>query len=92
LTAVAPDLGDEVNHQEEADERPVYEDHGSGAGGTCLPRDCLVGHRDTAPGQNFIYVHLNRVVEKCDLDMFYIAIAQAVACTGQPEEMTVSWR
>src|SRR6202041_1489479 len=25
------------------------------------------------PGQNFIYVHLNRVIKKYDLDMFYIA-------------------
>jgi len=27
----------------------------------------------TTPGQNFIYVHLNRVIKKYDLDMFYIA-------------------
>ncbi len=33
----------------------------------------LVGHWGTTPGQNFIYVHLNRVIKKYDLDMFYIA-------------------
>ncbi len=33
----------------------------------------VVGHWGTAPGQNFIYVHLNRVIRKNDLDMIYIA-------------------
>ena len=33
----------------------------------------LLGHWGTTPGQNFIYAHLNRVIKKCDLDMFYIA-------------------
>jgi xylulose-5-phosphate/fructose-6-phosphate phosphoketolase len=33
----------------------------------------VVGHWGTAPGQNFIYVHLNRVIKKHDLDMIYIA-------------------
>jgi xylulose-5-phosphate/fructose-6-phosphate phosphoketolase len=33
----------------------------------------VVGHWGTTPGQNFIYVHLNRVIKKSDLDMFYIA-------------------
>ncbi|HEY5334978.1 MAG TPA: phosphoketolase family protein [Mycobacteriales bacterium] len=33
----------------------------------------VVGHWGTTPGQNFIYVHLNRVIVKYDLDMFYIA-------------------
>ncbi len=33
----------------------------------------VVGHRGTTPGQNFSYVHLNRVIKKYDLDMFYIA-------------------
>src|SRR6202167_6106416 len=33
----------------------------------------VVGHWGTTPGQNFIYVHLNRVIKACDLDMFYIA-------------------
>src|SRR5580658_8230407 len=29
----------------------------------------LLGHWGTTPGQNFIYVHLNRVIKKYDLDM-----------------------
>src|SRR3989441_292362 len=33
----------------------------------------LLGHWGTTPGQNFIYVHLNRVVREHDLDMIYIA-------------------
>ncbi|WP_283147805.1 phosphoketolase family protein [Silvimonas soli] len=33
----------------------------------------VVGHWGTTPGQNFIYVHLNRVINKYDLNMFYIA-------------------
>ena len=33
----------------------------------------VVGHWGTTPGQNFIYVHLNRVIKKYDQDMFYIA-------------------
>jgi xylulose-5-phosphate/fructose-6-phosphate phosphoketolase len=33
----------------------------------------VVGHWGTTPGQNFIYVHLNRVITKYDLNMFYIA-------------------
>ncbi len=33
----------------------------------------VVGHWGTTPGQNFIYVHLNRVIIKYDLDMLYIA-------------------
>ncbi len=33
----------------------------------------VVGHWGTMPGQNFIYVHFNRVIKKYDLDMFYIA-------------------
>jgi len=33
----------------------------------------VVGHWGTTPGQNFIYVHLNRVIKKYDLNMIYIA-------------------
>jgi len=33
----------------------------------------LLGHWGTTPGQNFIYVHLNRVIKKYDLNMIYIA-------------------
>ena len=33
----------------------------------------LLGHWGTTPGQNFIYVHLNRIIARDDLDMIYIA-------------------
>jgi xylulose-5-phosphate/fructose-6-phosphate phosphoketolase len=33
----------------------------------------VVGHWGTTPGQNFIYVHLNRVISEQQLDMFYVA-------------------
>jgi xylulose-5-phosphate/fructose-6-phosphate phosphoketolase len=33
----------------------------------------LLGHWGTTPGQNFIYVHLNRVIKKFDLDMIYMS-------------------
>ena len=33
----------------------------------------LLGHWGTTPGQNFIYVHLNRIIKKHDLDMIYIS-------------------
>jgi len=33
----------------------------------------LLGHWGTAPGQNFIYAHLNRVIKKQDLNMIYIS-------------------
>ncbi len=33
----------------------------------------LLGHWGTTPGQNFIYVHLNRVIRKYDLNMLYIS-------------------
>src|SRR6204780_1414177 len=33
----------------------------------------VVGHWGTTPGQNFIYLHLNRAIKKYDRDMFYIA-------------------
>ena len=31
-----------------------------------------IGHWGTVPGQNFIYAHLNRAINKYDVDMFYI--------------------
>ncbi|MDO7906208.1 phosphoketolase family protein [Paenibacillus sp. JX-17] len=31
-----------------------------------------IGHWGTVPGQNFIYAHLNRIIMKYDLNMFYI--------------------
>ncbi|MEX2489077.1 MAG: phosphoketolase, partial [Pseudomonadales bacterium] len=33
----------------------------------------LLGHWGTTPGLNFIYVHLNRIIKRYDLDMIYIA-------------------
>lgn len=33
----------------------------------------IVGHWGTVPGQNFIYTHLDRVINKYDLDMIYIS-------------------
>ena len=33
----------------------------------------LLGHWGTTPGLNFIYVHLNRVIKRHDLDMIYVA-------------------
>jgi xylulose-5-phosphate/fructose-6-phosphate phosphoketolase len=33
----------------------------------------LLGHWGTTPGQNFIYVHLNRVIREHDLDMIFIS-------------------
>jgi xylulose-5-phosphate/fructose-6-phosphate phosphoketolase len=32
----------------------------------------LLGHWGTTPGLNFIYVHLNRLINKYDLNMIYI--------------------
>jgi len=43
--------------------QPLTKDH-------IKPR--LLGHWGTTPGLNFIYVHLNRVIKKHDLDMIYI--------------------
>jgi xylulose-5-phosphate/fructose-6-phosphate phosphoketolase len=33
----------------------------------------LLGHWGTTPGQNFIYAHLNRVIQENDLDMIYVS-------------------
>src|SRR6202167_4377975 len=33
----------------------------------------LLGHWGTTPGQNFIYTHLNRIINKYDLDMIYVS-------------------
>jgi xylulose-5-phosphate/fructose-6-phosphate phosphoketolase len=33
----------------------------------------LLGHWGTTPGQNFVYVHLNRLIKEHDLDMIYIS-------------------
>jgi len=59
----------------------------------------VVGHWGTTPGQNFIYVHLNRVIKKYDLDMFYVAgpghggpaIVQS-CCADHPGVDSRRWR
>jgi xylulose-5-phosphate/fructose-6-phosphate phosphoketolase len=33
----------------------------------------LLGHWGTTPGLNFVYAHLNRIINKYDLDMIYVA-------------------
>ena len=33
----------------------------------------IVGHWGTVPGQNFVYVHMNRAIKKYDLNMIYIS-------------------
>ena len=33
----------------------------------------VVGHWGTSPGQNFVYMHLNRIIKKYDLNMMYIS-------------------
>ena len=33
----------------------------------------LVGHWGTVPGQNFIYTHLNRIINKYNLNMIYVS-------------------
>ncbi|WP_046367298.1 phosphoketolase family protein [Flavihumibacter petaseus] len=36
-------------------------------------KKALLGHWGTTPGQNFIYVHLNRIISQYDLNMIYIS-------------------
>ncbi|QDV09935.1 Xylulose-5-phosphate phosphoketolase [Planctomycetes bacterium Poly30] len=36
-------------------------------------KQMLLGHWGTTPGQNFIYVHLNRIIQEYDLDMIYVS-------------------
>jgi xylulose-5-phosphate/fructose-6-phosphate phosphoketolase len=36
-------------------------------------KQLLLGHWGTTPGQNFIYVHLNRIIKENDLNMIYIS-------------------
>jgi xylulose-5-phosphate/fructose-6-phosphate phosphoketolase len=33
----------------------------------------LLGHWGTTPGQNFVYVHVNRIIQEYDLNMIYIS-------------------
>ena len=32
----------------------------------------LLGHWGTTPGLNFVYVHLNRLIKSCDLNIIYV--------------------
>ena len=36
-------------------------------------KSTIVGHWGTVPGQNFIYLHLNRIIRENDLNMIYIS-------------------
>ncbi|HEK21405.1 MAG TPA: phosphoketolase, partial [Bacteroidetes bacterium] len=36
-------------------------------------KNMLLGHWGTTPGQNFIYTHLNRIINKYDLNMLYVS-------------------
>lgn len=36
-------------------------------------KSMLLGHWGTTPGQNFIYVHLNHIINTLDLNMFYLS-------------------
>lgn len=36
-------------------------------------KERLIGHFGSAPNQNFIYIHLNRIIKKYNLNMFYIS-------------------
>ncbi|OYX43484.1 phosphoketolase [Candidatus Saccharibacteria bacterium 32-49-12] len=36
-------------------------------------KNMLLGHWGTTPGQNFIYVHLNRIIKQHDLNMIYLS-------------------
>ena len=41
--------------------------------GTSPHQKKIVGHWGTVPGQNFIYTHLNRVINRYDLNMIYLS-------------------
>ena len=53
----------DLSVRQSAAEEPLKEEH-------IKPR--LLGHWGTTPGLNFIYVHLNRLIKKLDLDMIYV--------------------
>ena len=40
----------------------------------------IVGHWGTVPGQTFVYTHLNRIINKYDLDMIYISTKFVTSC------------
>ena len=48
-------------------------------------KNMLLGHWGTTPGQNFIYVHLNRIIVERDLDMIYCLRPGPRRCGGGRE-------
>src|SRR6476660_8709035 len=46
----------------------------------------LLGHWGTTPGQNFVYVHLNRVIKEYDLDhiSLYVPSRSVLATSAGP--------
>ena len=42
----------------------------------------LLGHWGTTSGQNFLYVHLNRVIKKYDLSMLYALLVRLRASSS----------
>ena len=44
----------------------------------------IVGHWGTVPGQNFIYVHLNRVIKKFDLDLILLSGPVTAVTSSSP--------
>ena len=36
-------------------------------------KQVMLGHWGTTPGQNFVYLHLNRVIKKYDIDMIFVS-------------------
>jgi len=55
----------------------------------------IIGHWGTAPGQNFIYVHLNRLIKNHNLNMMYISGpghgGQAMIANSYLEEIYTSF-
>ena len=49
----------------------------------------LLGHWGTTPGLNFIYAHANRLIQKYDLNMIYIA---ARGMAGREWSPTLGWK
>ena len=43
----------------------------------------LLGHWGTTPGQNFVYVHLNRIIKEYDLNIIYVSDPAMAACDGR---------
>ena len=52
----------------------------------------LLGHWGTTPGLNFIYVHLNRMIKKHDLNMLYIAGPGTAGWPGRQRLSRRDWR